>query len=83
MADPLSVAASVIAVVGAVRMTIKGLEKIISLEDAPDLIKQLSSEVRVRHRSLSYGANLLLARRSPKSPCCCTLQILQRMTTYA
>ena len=61
MADPLSVAASVIAVVGAVRVTIKGLERILSLKNAPDLIKQLSNEVRIRYRSSFRGAYLSLA----------------------
>lgn len=45
MADPLSIAASIVSMIGAVHVTIKGLERIVSLKDAPTLIKQLSSEV--------------------------------------
>ena len=39
--------------IGAVHVTIQGLERLISLKDAPVLIKQLSSEVRRRTNSLS------------------------------
>lgn len=52
MADPLSIAASIVSMIGAVHVTIQSLERIISLKDAPVLIKQLSSEVRRRTNSL-------------------------------
>ena len=68
MADPLSVAASIIGVVGAVRVTIKSLERLIKLKDAPALIKQLSSEV-CGFNAFSFLVNraeLITYRRSPK-----------------
>ena len=45
MADPLSVAASIISLIGAVNVTIKGLERLATLRDAPALIRQLACEV--------------------------------------
>ena len=58
MADPLSIAASIIAVVGAVRVTIKSLERLIALKDAPALIKQLSTEVCRYRYFLINGSSL-------------------------
>ena len=45
MADPLSLTASIISIIGAVHVTIKGLERLRTLEDGPDLIKQILCEV--------------------------------------
>ena len=66
MADPLSVAASIIGVVGAVRVTIKSLERLVALKDAPTLIKQLSSEVCRYQPFLINRVELIFDRRSPK-----------------
>jgi len=45
MADPLSIAASIVALMGAVSATTKVLEKVIGLRDTPDQVVQLIDEV--------------------------------------
>jgi hypothetical protein len=45
MADPLSLTASILAVVGAAQAAAKGIRKIIALKNAPEQLLQIYNEV--------------------------------------
>ena len=49
--DPLSISASIIAVIGTIRTVSQGLERLASLRHAPDQLLALTNEVSTLHLS--------------------------------
>ncbi|KAF2660578.1 hypothetical protein K491DRAFT_711773 [Lophiostoma macrostomum CBS 122681] len=67
MADPLSLTAGIIAVVGAAEKTGKGLEKLRTLHDAPDELEYALNEIsdmRVVLRSIQNALTALTEREA-------------------
>ena len=66
--DPLSIAASIIALVGAAQKVAAGLEKLASLRGAPTIILQLNNELADLRLILSEGEPLILKHAATKGP---------------
>ena len=61
MAEPLSMTASILAVVGAAEKTGKGLEKLRALHNAPDELEYVLNEVSLHYHLLAL-IKLIYAR---------------------
>jgi len=53
MAEPLSITASILAILGAAEKTGKGLERLRTLHNAPDELQYVLNEVSLQHHSFT------------------------------